>query len=126
MMARDQRSEEDIVVGLLHDLGFHACPERHGAFAAELLGSYVSDANVWMLRHHQVIGETKAADAPDHDVPVDFSQWENNEHFGWTMEFCERYDLRSMDPAYDSKDVDYFAPLVKEVFSYPGTQPDFS
>ena len=35
---RDGRDEEDIVVSLLHDVGFIACPDSHGEFAAALLG----------------------------------------------------------------------------------------
>jgi hypothetical protein len=46
MLHADGYDEETtVVVGLLHDVGFLACPERHGAFAAELLGGYVSDEN---------------------------------------------------------------------------------
>ena len=62
MLHADGYDEETIVVGLLHDVGFLACPDRHGAFAAELLGGYVSDENYWMLRHHQAFATFAAAD----------------------------------------------------------------
>jgi hypothetical protein len=42
------------------------------------------------------------------------------------LEFCQRYDERSMDPEFDANDITYYAPLVKEVFAYPAAQPDFS
>ena len=51
---RDGRDEETVVVALLHDVGFDACPQRHDDFAAALLGSYISERNHWMLTHHQV------------------------------------------------------------------------
>ena len=39
MVLRDGRSEEDVVVALLHDVGFNTCPLLHGDFAAALLGA---------------------------------------------------------------------------------------
>lgn len=62
MLHAEGFDEETVVVGLLHDVGFLACPDRHGAFAAELLGGFVSDENYWMLRHHQAFATFVAAD----------------------------------------------------------------
>ena len=52
MVLRDGRCEEDVVVALLHDVGFITCPLLHGDFAACLMGAYISDRNHWMLQHH--------------------------------------------------------------------------
>jgi predicted HD phosphohydrolase len=116
----DGRDEEDIVVALLHDVGFLACPERHGAFAAELLGGYVSDANYWMLRHHQAFGAQHVVDHPDdHHDPDQRERWRGHPHFDWTAQFVERYDVNAIDPGYANRPLDFFEPLVRRVFDRP-------
>ena len=35
-MLRDNLPEEDVAVGLLHDIGYMVCPHKHGEFAAVL------------------------------------------------------------------------------------------
>lgn len=116
----DGRDEEDVVVALLHDVGFLACPERHGAFAAELLGGYVSDANYWMLRHHQAFGAKHVVDHPDefHD-PDQRERWRGHPHFDWTAEFVERYDVNAIDPGYPNLPLDFFEPMVRGIFARP-------
>ena len=44
-MLKDGLSEEDVVVGLLHDVGYMVCPNDHGQLAAVLLGPYISERN---------------------------------------------------------------------------------
>jgi predicted HD phosphohydrolase len=116
----DGRDEEDIVVALLHDIGFLVCPERHGAFSAELLGGYVSDANYWMLRHHQAFGAKHVLDHTDefHD-PDQRERWRGHPHFEWTAEFVERYDVDAIDPDYRNKPLEFFAPMVRRIFDRP-------
>jgi predicted HD phosphohydrolase len=121
MLLRDGYSDEDVVVGLLHDIGFIACPERHGAYAGELLGAYVSDRNYWMVRHHQEIGDIQT----DHGqgtstAEADWQRWRGHPHFAWTLEFVQRYDLNAIDPSYDSAPLEFFEPLVRRVFVRPG------
>ena len=48
-------AEEDVVVGLLHDVGFNTCNESHGEFAAVLLRPYISERNYWMLVRHAAV-----------------------------------------------------------------------
>lgn len=68
MLFRDGYDAEDVVVALLHDIGFITCPDRHGAFSAELLGAYVDERNVWMLRHHQSFGSFGVSLSPGSSV----------------------------------------------------------
>ena len=67
MVLRDGLPEEDVVVALLHDVGFIACPLLHGDFAATLLGAYVSERNHWMLRHHAVFQNLHSPNMPGVD-----------------------------------------------------------
>ena len=52
MLYQDGADEETTVCGLFNDLGFIVCPDNHGEFSATLLANYISEKNLWMLRHH--------------------------------------------------------------------------
>jgi predicted HD phosphohydrolase len=113
LIVRDNLSAEDVVVAVLHDVGYHPCPERHGAFAAELLGGYISERNDWMLRHHQLV------DSPE------WSRWSSHPHASWTETFFERYDTDAMDPEYDNLPIEFFEPLIRQIFASPARPAEF-
>jgi predicted HD phosphohydrolase len=94
MALRDGLDEEDVVVCLLHDIGFIACPSTHGEFAAALLGPYVSERNHWMLQ-----------------------RWRGHPHFEWAATFVERYDQAASDPHYDCAPLSLFEPMVQRIFA---------
>jgi hypothetical protein len=107
--------EEDVVVGLLHDIGFVACPDRHGAFAAELLGAYVEPRNVWMLRHHQRFGSFPPP-ADGDSSPLERERWRGHPHFDWTVTFVEEFDQNAVDPGLENLPLERFEPLVRRIF----------
>lgn len=118
MALRDGLSEEDVVVALLHDVGFIACPLQHGDFAAALLGAYVSDRNHWMLRHHATFQNLHSPHMPgvrQHER----ERWRGHPHFDWTAEFVARYDQAASDPNYPCEPLDTFVPMVRRIFSRP-------
>jgi predicted HD phosphohydrolase len=41
----------------------------------------------------------------------------DNPYFDDCAEFCERWDQASFDPDYDTKPLEFFAPMVDEVFA---------
>lgn len=108
--------EETVVVGLLHDIGFVACPATHGPFAAALLGAYVSEQNRWMLQHHQVFQQFHLHEYPDIDRN-ERERWRGHPHFDWTAEFVEKFDQNAIDPNADMAPVEFFAPMVRRVFA---------
>ncbi|MEO8855352.1 MAG: hypothetical protein ABI343_00040 [Burkholderiaceae bacterium] len=116
MVLRDGRSEEDVVVALLHDVGFIVCPLMHGDFAASLMGSYISDRNHWMLRHHAVFQNLHAPHLPGVD-PHERERWRGNPHFDWTAEYVARYDQAASDPGYACEPLETFVPMVRNIFS---------
>ena len=113
---RDGLGDEDVVVALLHDIGFVACPESHGEFAAALLGAYVSERNVWMLRHHAIFQDFHCPELArvEHNAR---DRWRGQPHFEWTARFVARYDATAIDPDYDSAPIEVFEPLVKRIFA---------
>jgi predicted HD phosphohydrolase len=118
MVLRDGRPEEDVVVALLHDVGFNTCPIMHGDFAAALLGAYVSDRNHWMLRHHAVFQNLHSPNMPGVD-PHERERWRGHAHFDWTAEFVDRYDQAASNPAYPCEPLATFVPMVHRIFSRP-------
>jgi predicted HD phosphohydrolase len=118
MCLRDGHDEETIVVALFHDLGFICCPETHGAFAADLLAPYISEANDWMLRHHAVFQQVHAVTFPGLN-PDEREKWRGHPHFDWTADFVAKYDQNAIDPAYDDLSLEDFVPMVQRVFARP-------
>jgi predicted HD phosphohydrolase len=112
MMARAGYDEEDVVVGLLHDVAFVVAPDQHGAAAAQLLKQVTSERNHWMLENHALVGERF--------LPGDRGAWRelrHHEHFAWTEEFVERFDLRAIDPLEPIAPLEEFEPTVDKVFA---------
>ena len=120
MALRDGLHEEDIVVALLHDIGFVSAPTTHGEFAAALLAPYVSERNDWMLRHHALFQNIHCPTLPGIDLNAR-EQWRGHPYFQWTTDFVAKYDEAAIDPAYDCAPIDFFEPMVKRVFSRPPT-----
>ncbi|NIA71767.1 HD domain-containing protein [Pelagibius litoralis] len=112
--------EETVVVALLHDIGFVACPDSHGEFAASLLANYISEKNLWMLRHHAIFQQIHLAGVPDHGFdPDERERWRGHPFFEWTANFVDRYDQRAMCPHYDTAPLSFFEPMVQRLFARP-------
>jgi predicted HD phosphohydrolase len=118
MALRDGLDEEDVVVCLLHDVGFVVCPDTHGEFAAALLGPYISDRNHWMLLRHPVFQQIHAPNLPGND-PDARELWRGHPHFEWAATFVERYDQAACDPHYDCAPLSVFEPMVQRLFARP-------
>ena len=118
MVLRDGRCEEDVVVALLHDVGFITCPLMHGDFAACLMGAYISDRNHWMLQHHATFQNLHAPNFPGAN-PRERERWAGHPHFDWTAEFVARYDQDACDPRYPCEPLETFVPMVRAIFSRP-------
>ncbi len=116
MALRDGLPEEDIVVCLLHDIGFVTCPHQHGEFAAALLGPYVSERNHWMLRRHAIFQDVHALAHPSADRNAR-ERWRGHPHFEWAAEFVARYDQNAIDGSYQSAPLEVFEPMVLRLFS---------
>lgn len=114
----DGRDEETIVVCLLHDIGYSLNQARHGAAAALLMGPFISEANAWMLAHHQVFVDHHAPTDPAVD-PDARERWRGHPHFEWTAEFCRRYDQSTIAAAERVLPLAAFVPMVHRVLGRP-------
>ena len=108
--------EEIIVAGLLHDIGDSLAPHNHAVLGAEVLRPFVSRHTYWMLRHHDVfqgyyywdkIGLDKGARDRYRDHPA----------YEMTVRFTGDYDQMALDPAYETRPIEHFEPMVRRIFA---------
>lgn len=118
MLWRAGADEEMIVVGLLHDIGFTLSAPSHGAFAAALLGPFISPENHWLLAHHQYFQSYHCHAHPACDRH-ERERFRGHPAFELTAGFIERYDQNAVDPAYDTAPLDMFEPMVYRLFARP-------
>ena len=129
MVMEAGHDEEDIVVALLHDIGFVACPDWHGEFAAALLGAYVSERNVWMLRRHTIFQQLHIHEYHDHSEEEEAAyhnereKWRGHPHFEWAAEFIERFDQVAISGSRPTAPIEVFRPMVQRVFARPPRPP---
>jgi predicted HD phosphohydrolase len=115
---KDGRDTEYVVCALLHDIGDTLGPSNHADIAATILEPYVSEENHWIVKHHGIFQGYYFF----HFLGLDKNmrdKYKNNKHFDKCAEFCAKYDQNSFDPDYESYNLDFFIPMVEEVFRAP-------
>lgn len=113
---RDGADTDWIVAALLHDIGDIFAPYNHDEYAATILKPFVREQVTWVVEKH---GDFQMLYYGHH---VGGDQHKRDRHRGspyWDdcAEFCERWDQSSFDPGYDTLPIDFFAPMVREVFA---------
>lgn len=119
---RDGADIDWIVGALLHDIGDGLAPRNHDRMSAEVIRPFVREEVAWVVAHHGI-----------------FQMLYYGHHYGWDRnardryrdhpcfrscaEFCERWDQASFDPDYGSETLEFFAPLVGEVFARKAHDP---
>ncbi len=114
---RDGKDEEYVVCCLLHDIGDLLSPYRHAEIAALVLEPFVSDANHFMVRQHQVFQGYHYFDKLGFDRNAR-DKFRDHPHYKHAVQFS-KYDQASFDPNYDTLPLEYFAPMVQRVLSRP-------
>ena len=108
--------EEIVVAGLVHGIGDSLAPHNHAVLGAAVLRPFVSRHTYWMLRHHDVfqgyyywdkIGLDK--NAPD--------RYRDHPAYEMTVRFTGDYDQMAFDPAYETRPIEHFEPMVRRVFA---------
>ena len=113
---------ELIVAALVHDLGDELAPENHSQLAASILKPYVRAEVTWIVEMHglfqmQFYAQHYGLDHQGHLAHRDHP-W-----FDACQRFCERYDQAAFDPAYPTKPLSYFEPMLREVFTRKAFDP---
>lgn len=105
-----------VVSALLHDIGDIFAPYNHDEYAATILKPFVREQCRWVVEKHgdfQLVyyGEHVGANPNKRDA------YAGHEFFNDCAEFCENWDQSSFDPAYETKPIEFFAPMVQQVFA---------
>lgn len=107
---------ETIVAALVHDLGDELSPENHSQVAASILRPYVRAEVTWIVEMHGLFQTQYYAHHYGKD-PKAYLAYKDHPWFDSCQAFCQRYDQAAFDPAYPSKSLAHFEPMLREVFS---------
>lgn len=121
---RDGADIDWIVSALLHDIGDIFAPYNHDEYAATILKPFVREQCTWVVEKH---GDFQMIYYGDHvgGNPNKRDAYKDHPYFEDCVEFCERWDQSSFDPTYDSKPIEFFADMVREVFARTPYDPKF-
>jgi predicted HD phosphohydrolase len=115
---RDGRSEDYVVMALLHDIGDTLGAYNHPDIAAAVLQPFVSEELHWIVKHHGIFQGVNFF----HHIGLDPNmrdQFAGHEHFAATQEFIDKYDCPAFDPNYDTLPLEFFEPMVMRQFQFP-------
>ncbi|MEM7065928.1 MAG: HD domain-containing protein [Cyanobacteria bacterium P01_B01_bin.77] len=115
---RNGEKKEMVVAALFHDIGDFLAPYNHGEMAAAILKPYVSEKTHWIIKHHDVFQKYYYAHHLGGDR-YEREQYRDSPYYQATIDFCENYDQNSIDPKYKSLPIEFFVPIVKQVFAQP-------
>ena len=119
---RDGADIDWVVSALLHDIGDGLAPQNHDKFAAEVLRPFVRDECTWVVEHHGLFqtyyfGHHHGWDRYARDMHKDHPCYQA------CVDFCERWDQASFDPDYESETLEFFVPMVRQVFARKAYDP---
>jgi len=112
----DGADDETIACALLHDIGDVLAPTNHSAVAATLLAPYVSEQNHWIIKHHGLFQGYYWFEYDGQD-PNARDRFKDHEFYEACVEFCARWDQVSFDPNYETRPLEHFEPLVRDLFA---------
>jgi len=114
----------DWVVGaLLHDIGDGLAPQNHDRMSAEVIRPFVREEVSWVVEHHGIFQMVYYAHHYNWDANAR-DQFRDHPCFQPCADFCERWDQSSFDPDYSTEPLDFFEPMVREVFGRKPYHPD--
>ena len=111
-----------IVGALLHDIGDGLAPQNHDRFSAEVIRPFVRWEVAWTVEHHGIFQMLYYAHHYGWDKDAR-ERFRDHPCFDTCAAFCERWDQSSFDPDYESKPLEHFEPMVREVFARKAYDP---
>jgi predicted HD phosphohydrolase len=115
---RDGRSEDYVVMALIHDIGDTLGAYNHPDVAAAIIKPFVSDELHWITQHHGIFQGYNFF----HYVGLDRNlrdRFRGHDHYQATAEFIEKYDAPAFDPNYDTAPLGFFEPMLLRLFEEP-------
>jgi predicted HD phosphohydrolase len=120
----DGSDEEMLIAALIHDIGDELAPYNHAEFAAAIVKPYVRPEVTWIVAQHGLFqnyyyvhhfgGDRHARD-----------QFRDHPWYAACRDFCANWDQSSFDPAYPTRPLGHFEPLIRRVFSREAHDPRY-
>ncbi len=121
--AKAEGADIDWVVGaLLHDIGDGLAPQNHDRFSAEVIRPFVRWEVAWVVEHHGIFQMIYFAHHYGWDENAR-DRFKDHPCFDACAEFCERWDQTSFDPDFPTKPLNYFEPMICEIFARKAYDP---
>jgi predicted HD phosphohydrolase len=107
-----------VVCALLHDIGDIYAPYNHDEYAAAILKPFVREQCTWVVEKH---GDFQRLYYAHHVGGNRHAREKFNGHpyYEDCANFCEMWDQNSFDPDAETLPLEFFRPLVEEVFARP-------
>lgn len=113
---RDGADTDWVVSALLHDIGDLYAPYNHDQCAALILKPFMREQCTWVVEMHGAFQRYYYA----HHLGGDRNareKYRGHLYFQDCVEFCERWDQSSFDPAYPQLGIEFFRDMVCDVFA---------
>ena len=122
--AYNDGADIDWIVGaLLHDIGDGLAPQNHDRFSAEVIRPYVRDEITWVIEHHGIFQMIYYAHHYGWDKNAR-DKFKDNIYYKSCSDFCERWDQSCFDPNYKYEPIEFFEPMIREVFKRKAYDPE--
>lgn len=110
--------DEWVMAALLHDIGDDLATYSHSEMAAAVLRPFVSDEIYWVVKHHGIFQMYYYAHHHGGDRHAR-DQYADHQYYASAVKFCHQYDQNCFDPDYHSEPLDFFQPMIQQMFSKP-------
>ncbi len=111
-----------IVAALVHDIGDGLAPKNHDSIASAIIAPYVREECTWVLKTHGIFQMVYYAHHFDDD-PYARDKYKDHPLYQKAIDFCEFWDQSAFDPDFEYKPLEYWRPMVEEVFSRKAWDP---
>ena len=111
-----------IVGALLHDIGDGLAPQNHDKFSAEVIRPFVRWEVTWTVAHHGIFQMVYYAHHYGWDKNAR-DKFKDNIYYKSCSDFCERWDQSCFDPNYKYEPIEFFEPMIREVFKRKAYDP---
>jgi predicted HD phosphohydrolase len=119
---RDGADVDWVVSALLHDIGDIYAPYNHDEYAAAILKPFVREQCTWVVEKHGDFQRLYYAQYTGGN-PHARDRYRDHAYYDDCAQFCERWDQVSFDPDYPALPLDFFRPMVAQVFARKAYDP---
>ncbi len=113
---RDDTDIDWVIAGLFHDIGDVLAPFTHGQVASEIIRPFVKEEVCWVVKNHESF-QMYYNISLFKELQNTREKFKEHPYYQLAIDFCEKWDQNSFDPDYKSERLEFFIPMIKEVFS---------